>query len=132
MPNPLLPRGAILRLGVVALIALFFAVPRLARADDGCGDLGSIQAIVSAWGGTTLAPLPTRQTDALKAVMTIGGDEPAWMLGAAAFVSPIRSGEFAIVFVAEGRACSLLVMTADAFAELGQLSRSGLHVGQET
>jgi V8-like Glu-specific endopeptidase len=33
MPNPLLPRGAFARLGIVALIALFFAVPQIARAE---------------------------------------------------------------------------------------------------
>ena len=34
MPYPRLPRGAPSRLGVVALVALFFAFPRLARAED--------------------------------------------------------------------------------------------------
>lgn len=63
---------------------------------------------------------------------TIGAPEPAWMIGADVLASPIRDGEFAIVFVADGRACSLLIMTADAFAALGDLGRSGLHIGQGT
>ncbi len=133
MPDPRLPRGALARLAIVVGITAFCLFPRLARAAaDGCGDLGSTQAIVTAWGGAALAPLPARQADALKAVEAIGGDEPAWMVGADVLASPIHGGEFAVVFVADGRACSLLVMTGDAFATLGDLGRSGLHIGQGT
>ncbi len=37
MPDPRLPRGALLRLAIVALIALFFAFPQLARANGRAG-----------------------------------------------------------------------------------------------
>jgi hypothetical protein len=134
MPDPLLSRGALARLAIVLAVAALLAAPRLSHAAeaDGCGDLGSTQAIVTAWGGGMLASLPAEEVDALKAVETIGGAEPAWMVAADVLAAPIRGGEHAVVFVADGRACSLLIMTADAFAALGELGRSGLRIGRGT
>ncbi|MGA2492056.1 MAG: hypothetical protein ABSF67_03795 [Roseiarcus sp.] len=125
MPDPLSPRGAIARrktgvlpnalcarLAIVASITAFFLVPRLARAEDGCGPLEATQAVVAAWGGGPLTQLGGDLADGLRAAnfpaadavygAPVIVDRAAWRTGGAL----ARSGAGAMSFrlKATGRA----------------------------
>ena len=117
MPDPLSPRGAIARIGVVLAVALFFAVPRLARADDSCGPIEATQAIVAAWGGGTLTQLSGDLADGLRATDFPTAD--------AVYGAALPLGEFAVVYVVAARACRARILSQSEYAALAALSRRG-------
>jgi len=117
------------RRAALGLAAALACAPSPSFAEPACGALGATQAVVSAWGGPTLAALPPAEAEALKAVLTAGDPAALWMLGAEAEAAPIRGGEFAVALVVDGRACDLMVMSAEAMAALGALGRRGLRLG---
>ena len=72
MPDPRLPRGAILRFAIVLGVAAFLLFPCLTRADeaaDGCGPLEATQALIARLGGLTLAPASEAQAEFLRAAL---------------------------------------------------------------
>ena len=117
MPDPLLPRGAIARVGIVFGVAAFPLFPRLAHADDSCGPLAATQAVVAAWGGGRLAELGDDFAAGLRATDFQTADA---VLGAA-----LPDGEFAVVYVVANRACRARILSQSEYFALEALRRRG-------
>jgi hypothetical protein len=132
MPDPLLPRGALLRLAVVALIAALPLVPRLAQAYDanGCGSLDSTRAIVARMGGT-LAPASEAQAEFLRdAFIAEPGADAGAIYGGSTLLAPTADGGMAAVVVVDNRACGLVLFGPGGAAILAAIGRApGAHVG---
>jgi hypothetical protein len=131
MPDPRWPRGAFARLGLVALFAVFFALPRLARAAAPCGSLQSTQALIVRIGGAQLAPANAAQAEFLRAALIAepGADSAALYEGEAR-LAPLADGGLAAVYVVAGQACGLIVLGPGSAAVLAAIGHApDAHVG---
>jgi hypothetical protein len=99
------------------MIALFFAFPQFARADDDCGPIEATQAIVTVWGGGTLVQLGGDLADGLRATDYPSADT--------VYGAPLPAGEFAVVYVVANRACRARILSQSEYAALAALSRRG-------
>jgi hypothetical protein len=131
MPDPRLPRGALLRLGIVASIALFFAFPRLAHADAaGCGPLDATQAIVARLGGGAFAPASAAQAEFLRdGLIGEPGADASALYGGETRLAPLADGGLAAVTVVDGRACGLILLGPASAAVLAAVGRQPTLLG---
>jgi hypothetical protein len=133
MPDPRLPRGALLRLGIVAAIAAFLLFPRLARADEaaGCGPFDATQAVAARLGAGAFKPASEAQAEFLRAAFIAepGADAGALYSGET-LLAPMADGGAAVVYVVDGRACGLALLGPGGAAILAAIGRArGAHVG---
>ncbi len=133
MPDPRLPRGAILRLAIVLGVAAFLLAPKLARTDEaaGCGPFDATKAVAARLGAGEFKPASEAQTEFLRAAFIAepGADASALYSGEA-LLAPTADGGAAVVYVVAGRACGLALLGPGGAAILGAIGRSpNAHVG---
>ena len=134
MPDPRLPRGAILRFAIVLGVAAFLLFPCLTRADeaaDGCGPLEATQALIARLGGLTLAPASEAQAEFLRAALIAEpGADAAALYGGETLLASLADGGMAAVTVVDGRACGLALLGPGGAAILAAIGRRpSAHVG---
>lgn len=126
MPDPLLPRGALLRLAIILGVAASVLIPQIARANDadGCGDLASTRATVARKRGA-LTPANAAQAEFLRgALIGARGVAAATLFDGEAWLAPLDDGSMAAVYVVGGEACSLMFFPPDDAAILAAIGRA--------
>ena len=123
MPDPLLPRGALRRLGIVALIAAFFLAPQFARAGDGarwnCRPLAEVEARVAARGGSAFVRLSDAQWQFLRGMYAALPDTPESLpAGDRALISRLPDGTAVVSFADGDQSCVVVKITESVVALL--------------
>jgi hypothetical protein len=115
MPDPRLPRGAFARLGIIALIVLFFAAPRLAHAEDlawDCQPLAKVEKSLQTSGGSAFARVTDAQWQFLRGLYVAAPNTPtALPPGDSAVMSTFADGMAEVSFVDDGKSCASAVLT---------------------
>ena len=110
MPDPRPPRGAFLRLALVAALAILLVAPRLARADEAegvafpCGPLDRAAEIAHALGGADFVALTPEQWNFLRGMFIESPDTPESLPPG----DVVRAGREEVA-IAEGMALALIV-----------------------
>ncbi len=130
MPDPLLPRGAFLRLALVAALAVLLVAPRLARADDAlgvafpCGPLDRAAEIAHALGGADFVALTAEQWNFLRGMFIESPDTPESLPpGDRAMMSLRPDGSASVVFVDGALACAPMKLGAKGVEALMSVGR---------
>ncbi|MDR3464220.1 MAG: hypothetical protein P4L76_18100 [Beijerinckiaceae bacterium] len=122
MPDSRLPRGALARLGLLALVVLFFVAPRLVRAQEGsgssCQPLAKLEAEAKSAGGSPFAHATDAQWQFARglyvATPPVSSEFPP---GDSAMISTFPDGSAQVLFIDDGEACNQM-MLAKRFAAL--------------
>ena len=132
MPDARLPRGALLRLALLAAIAALLLFPRLTRAEEAavCGPLEATQTLVTRLGGGALKPASEAQAEFLRAALIdeAGADAGA-VFGAETLLASLADGGAAAVYAVNGTACGLILLGPASAAVLAAVGRQPTLLG---
>ena len=138
MPDPRPPRGAFLRLALVAALAVLLVAPRLALADESegvafpCGPLDRAAESAHALGGHDFIALTSDQWQFLRGMFVQAPDTPESLPpGDRAMISMRPDGSASVVFVDGDLACAPIRLGKPGVEALMSVGRGDIvHVGQ--
>jgi hypothetical protein len=120
MADPLPSRGVFARLGIVALIALFFLAPRLASADDiawHCEPIATIEKDIQTAGGSAFTRVTDPQWQFVRGLYVAAPNTPSALPpGDYAMMSTFADGTAAVSFIDDGKSCAIAMLTKEIVA----------------